>query len=416
MGLAHAVITCVARDDLADGGAGGFAETIAAVRRRSPRTTVEVLISDCKGDEPSLQTDLRRPSRRPQPQHRDGGPAAAGRPAVGRLRPQPRPCWPGPGTPASPPSPASSSGWASARRRCWPRWPTCGRSGSTSSPSASTCGRAAAHLPVARWWTPEEFESVRRSAMALGFAHVQASPLTRSSYHAREAAETSSAGNVGDVGGAGGAGSTMAAGAPDLMERLSAAPASGATSGCPGCGPGWLQLGVDALLLSHGADLPWLTGYRAMPLERLTMLVLPLGGRPGAGGPGPRGAAGARGRGPVRRARRGTTHEDPLDRVTGLLAAARSLGVHGTWAAAGRLRPVVGHLGPGPAAPAARSRLGGSVLGHLPASGPSRTHRSWRPCGWPGRRPTGWPPCSRGARSRLAAAPRPRSRAGSGPS
>jgi Xaa-Pro aminopeptidase len=35
------------------------------------------------------------------------------------------------------------------------------------------------------------------------------------------------------------------------------------------------ELGVDALLLSHGADLPWLTGYRAMPLERLTVLVLP---------------------------------------------------------------------------------------------------------------------------------------------
>jgi Xaa-Pro aminopeptidase len=40
------------------------------------------------------------------------------------------------------------------------------------------------------------------------------------------------------------------------------------------------ELGVDALLLSHGADLPWLTGYRAMPLERLTMLVLPLEGEP----------------------------------------------------------------------------------------------------------------------------------------
>ena len=39
-------------------------------------------------------------------------------------------------------------------------------------------------------------------------------------------------------------------------------------------------LGVDAVLLSHGADLPWLTGYRAMPLERLTMLVLPLVGDP----------------------------------------------------------------------------------------------------------------------------------------
>lgn len=40
------------------------------------------------------------------------------------------------------------------------------------------------------------------------------------------------------------------------------------------------ELEIDALLLSHGADLPWLTGYRAMPLERLTMLVLPLSGEP----------------------------------------------------------------------------------------------------------------------------------------
>src|SRR5208283_2937033 len=40
------------------------------------------------------------------------------------------------------------------------------------------------------------------------------------------------------------------------------------------------ELGVDALLLSHGADLPWLTGYRAMPLERLTMLVVPACGDP----------------------------------------------------------------------------------------------------------------------------------------
>ena len=40
------------------------------------------------------------------------------------------------------------------------------------------------------------------------------------------------------------------------------------------------RLGVDALLLSHGADLPWLTGYRAMPLERLTMLVLRPEGEP----------------------------------------------------------------------------------------------------------------------------------------
>ena len=45
------------------------------------------------------------------------------------------------------------------------------------------------HLPVARWWTPEEFDPpVRRPARPWAFAHVQASPLTRSSYHARQAA------------------------------------------------------------------------------------------------------------------------------------------------------------------------------------------------------------------------------------
>ena len=48
------------------------------------------------------------------------------------------------------------------------------------------------HLPVARWWTPEEFDRLRRAGADLGFAHVQASPLTRSSYHAREAAMAAS--------------------------------------------------------------------------------------------------------------------------------------------------------------------------------------------------------------------------------
>jgi lipoic acid synthetase len=42
---------------------------------------------------------------------------------------------------------------------------------------------------VARWWAPDEFDRVRAAGEAMGFAHVQASPLTRSSYHAREARE-----------------------------------------------------------------------------------------------------------------------------------------------------------------------------------------------------------------------------------
>ena len=48
---------------------------------------------------------------------------------------------------------------------------------------------SAGHLPVDRWWTPEEFGRLREAGAALGFAHVEASPLTRSSYHARQAAE-----------------------------------------------------------------------------------------------------------------------------------------------------------------------------------------------------------------------------------
>ena len=56
MRLGHAVVTCVARDDLPDGGAGAMAATIRAIRARSPQTTVEVLISDCRGDAASLDT------------------------------------------------------------------------------------------------------------------------------------------------------------------------------------------------------------------------------------------------------------------------------------------------------------------------------------------------------------------------
>src|SRR4029079_16760679 len=56
LGLAHVVITCVARDDLPDGGASVFAATVDAVRAENPDTAVELLIADCKGDDASLRT------------------------------------------------------------------------------------------------------------------------------------------------------------------------------------------------------------------------------------------------------------------------------------------------------------------------------------------------------------------------
>ena len=104
LGLAHAVVTTVARDDLADGGARRFAATVEPSASARPATAVEVLISDCKGDPESLATIFAaRPTcstttSRPWP-------ACSGRCA----RPPPTPaawrCWPGPRRPGSPPSP-----------------------------------------------------------------------------------------------------------------------------------------------------------------------------------------------------------------------------------------------------------------------------------------------------------------------
>ncbi len=191
MDLAHAVITCVARDDLADGGAGAFAETIDAVRGASPGTVVEVLISDVKGDLASLQTIL---DARPDVLNHNIE-------TVARLQRAVRP----------------SAGYARSLT-------VLARSADAGLTTKSgiilgmgehedevlatladlravgveivTLGQylrpSARHLPVARWWTPEEFEGLRQAGMALGFSHVQASPLTRSSYHAREAADVSS--------------------------------------------------------------------------------------------------------------------------------------------------------------------------------------------------------------------------------
>ena len=53
------------------------------------------------------------------------------------------------------------------------------------------------HLPVARWWTPDELAELAARGQALGFAHVEASPLTRSSYHAAQSARKSMAASAG---------------------------------------------------------------------------------------------------------------------------------------------------------------------------------------------------------------------------
>ncbi len=94
MGVAHAVVTAVARDDLDDGGASAFVATIDAIRAQTPGVAVEVLIPDCKGEPERVGCDLRRASRCAEPQRRDGAAPATSRAPVSWLRPQPRPARP----------------------------------------------------------------------------------------------------------------------------------------------------------------------------------------------------------------------------------------------------------------------------------------------------------------------------------
>jgi lipoic acid synthetase len=189
MGLSHAVITTVARDDLPDGGAAAFAAVISAVRGRSPDCAVEVLISDCKGDPSAL------------------GAIFAARPnvlahnveTVPRLQRAVRPS-------ASYARSLAVLGRAHAEGLTTKTSIIVGM-GETKDEVLGvladlravgvdivTLGQylrpTSSHLPVARWWTPAEFERVAATGMAMGFAHVQASPLTRSSYHAKQAAQS----------------------------------------------------------------------------------------------------------------------------------------------------------------------------------------------------------------------------------
>lgn len=189
MGLAHAVVTAVARDDLADGGAAAFAATIEAIRRRAPQTQVEVLVPDCKGDEGALRLLF------------DATPDVFNHniETVLRLQRAVRPS-------ASYARSLAVLGSARSAGLLTKSGVILGMGESDTEVEGALCDLAsigvsivtigqylrptAAHLPVARWWTPEEFADLRERALGFGFAHVEASPLTRSSYHARQAVAT----------------------------------------------------------------------------------------------------------------------------------------------------------------------------------------------------------------------------------
>jgi lipoic acid synthetase len=187
MELGHAVITCVARDDLPDGGAGAMAATIRAIWERSPGTTVEVLISDCRGDAAALDSIF---AARPDVLNHNIETVArlqrAVRPSAGYARSL------GVLARAAAAGLVTKSGLMVGLGENEEEVIATMADLRAVGVSIITVGQylrpSRDHLPVARYWAPEEFDRLRDAGAALGVAHVEASPLTRSSYHAREAA------------------------------------------------------------------------------------------------------------------------------------------------------------------------------------------------------------------------------------
>jgi lipoic acid synthetase len=192
MGLGHAVVTCVARDDLADGGAGAMAQTISAIRERAPGTRVEVLISDCRGDTVSLETIF---AAHPDVLNHNIETVArlqrAVRPSAGYARSL------GVLARAGAAGLVTKSGLMVGLGEREDEVISTMADLRSVGVSIITIGQylrpSSDHLPVSRYWRPEEFERLKEIGAELGVSHVEASPLTRSSYHARDAAAAAGA-------------------------------------------------------------------------------------------------------------------------------------------------------------------------------------------------------------------------------
>ncbi len=192
MGLSHAVITAVARDDLPDGGADHFVSTIRAVRRKCPGVSVEVLVPDFKGDGKALSAVT---EERPDVLNHNLE-------TVARLQRRVRPSA-GYARSLALLARAAETGLITKSSlmvglgESFPE--VCEAMADLAGVGCSilTIGQylqpSSAHLQVERWWEPFEFDRLAEIGHSLGFAHVESSPLTRSSYHAAGAARRAAA-------------------------------------------------------------------------------------------------------------------------------------------------------------------------------------------------------------------------------
>jgi lipoyl synthase len=190
MQLRYAVITSVDRDDLADGGAGIFAATIREIKRRRPDTRVEVLIPDFKGEYAPLTTvldagpDVLNHNTETVPRlyrmARSGGKYARTLDLLDRARKY------APGIP-------TKTGLMVGLGEEHDELVEVFRDLHAVGVSILTLGQylrpSPDHAVMTRYYHPDEFAELKRIALDIGFAHVEAGPLVRSSYHAHEQAD-----------------------------------------------------------------------------------------------------------------------------------------------------------------------------------------------------------------------------------
>jgi lipoic acid synthetase len=195
LGLAHVVVTSVNRDDLADGGAGSFARTIAAIRRAAPDCRVEVLIPDFQGVASSLDAVLQaRPdvlnhNIETVPRlYREVRPGSRYERSLALFEAAGR----------HPTRPLTKSGMMLGLGETLDEVRATMADLRTAGVQLLTLGQylrpSPRHLPVARYVPPAEFDALAQAGAALGFRHVEAGPLVRSSYHAKRQTEAATAG------------------------------------------------------------------------------------------------------------------------------------------------------------------------------------------------------------------------------
>jgi lipoic acid synthetase len=185
MGLRHAVITSVNRDDQRDGGSGVFAECIREIRERIPGCAVEVLIPDFKGNWDALKRvidarpDILNHNTETVPRlYRTVRPGARFERSLELLKR------------SKDAGLLTKSGIMLGLGESLDEVHETIRAIRSSGTDVLTVGQylrpSLQHLPIVRFYEPADFEAIRTFALGLGFGHVESAPLVRSSYHADE--------------------------------------------------------------------------------------------------------------------------------------------------------------------------------------------------------------------------------------